>query len=83
MRLLTRYIYRRTHHHTTRMLGGAPRPRPPDEIALYCRAMRRILEIDKTLVPFLREQQRIHDDRLFRRECEAALAKIYGLQLPL
>jgi hypothetical protein len=78
MRSLNRYLNHRVYRHSTRMLAGSPRPRPPDYLALYCRTIRRIIQIDNRLLPFLREQHRLAENQQFFQESQAALAKIYG-----
>jgi hypothetical protein len=57
------------------MLGGARRP---DWLAIYCRVIRRILQIDQSLLPFMKEQARIYEQQLFEREIQAALQRVYG-----
>jgi len=64
--------------HTTRMLGGAPRPRPPDYLAMACRALKAILKIDKSLRPFMQEQFQLYEQHRFGQQTQAALQSIYG-----
>ena len=64
--------------HGTRMLNGAPRP---DWLVIYCRLMTRVLQIDESLRPFLKEQARLHEQHLWHQEVEAALKRVYGVDL--
>ena len=79
-RPLNRRVCRTLLRHNTRMLGGAPRPRPEDEIAVICRAVKEVMRIDKSLRPFMQEQKRFLEDWLHHVEPRRALDKIYGPQ---
>jgi hypothetical protein len=83
MRSLNRYRNHRVRRHSTRMLAGFPRPRPPDYLALLCRTIRQLIKIDNRLRPFLREQHRIYENNLFFQESAAVLAKVYGSSPPI
>ena len=74
---------KRTHtrslsRHTSRMLGGLHRPRPPDYLAMACRALRQIAKIDKSLRPFMKDQVRMVEDWLRSQEIAAVLRKVYS-----
>ena len=78
IRHLNRHRHRGTLRHTTRMLGGAHRPRPPNYLALASSAIAEVIKLDKRLRPFMLEQrQRLEQWRL-NQEIEAALRKVYG-----
>jgi len=78
LRKVTRRSARSVLRHTTRMLGGVRRPRPPDYLALYCRLLKRILKIDQSLRPFMQEQVQLFEKRPFEEEVQAALQRVYG-----
>jgi len=73
-RSLTRCVLR----HTTRMLGGARRPPPPDYLALACRALNEVIRIDQRLLPFMAEQREMLERWILDQEIEASLRKVYG-----
>lgn len=75
---LSRSTNRRLPRPTTRMLGGARRPRPVNQIALICRAMAEVIRIDRHLKPWLEEQARLAAQRRWMETWEPALLKVYG-----
>jgi hypothetical protein len=75
---LMRNLNRRLARHSTRMLGGARRPRQPNYLLLACRALSELIKIDARLRPFMEEQQRMLEQDAWNQECEAALRKVYG-----
>src|ERR1035438_3606385 len=78
IRNLYRPTGRCTMRRTTRMLAAAHRPAPPDYLALACRALSEVMRIDKRLRPYMEEQKQMMERRLFEREIDDALRKIYG-----
>lgn len=81
-RSLNRLYTRSLTRHASRMLGGVHRPRPPDLLAIACRALERVVKIDKSLRPFMQDQTRIMQDWLWRQEVDATVRKVYS-QPPL
>ena len=91
LRKLSRNLDRRCDRHSTRMLGGARRPRPPNYLAIACRALNQYIRLAKRrakndphifgprahdyYLDTLRMEQR-------EREAEAALLKVYGPPAP-
>jgi hypothetical protein len=67
---LTRY--------TSLMLGGAHRPRPPDYLALACRALEEVVRIDQRLRPYMQEEQRLLHEYIEDEKREVALRNVYG-----
>src|SRR5262252_6193155 len=78
VRILTRRHARTALRLTTRMLGGIPRPRPPDYLAIVCRLLNRVLKIDQDLRPFMQEQVQLYEKCRFQEEVQAALHRVYG-----
>jgi len=60
------------------MLCGFRRPRAPDYLAMYCRALELVLKIDEDLRPFMQEQVRLLEQDALNRQGQAALRHVYG-----
>jgi len=60
------------------MLCGFRRPRPPDYLAMACRALKLVLKIDEDLRPFMQEQVRLLEQDVFNQQVQAALRHVYG-----
>jgi hypothetical protein len=78
MRILNRSPARRLSRHTTRLLGGARRPRPPDYLALACRALQEVIKIDASLREYAAEHCNAVARLLLHEEAQSALRKVYG-----
>ena len=78
IRKLNRRPARSLTRYASRMLGGVRRPPQPNYLAMACRALRRVIQIDNHLRPFMREQARLVEERLFHQELELALRRVYG-----
>lgn len=77
-RSLNRRTRRSLNRHATRMLGGARRPRPENDLAVVCRALNLLIKLDKSLYPYMEEQQRNLEDWLWNRTFHRALANVYA-----
>ena len=64
--------------YSTRLVGGATRPRRVDDVILFCRLYQRILKIDESLKPFLEEQFRLCEQHQHQQEIQAILQRVYG-----
>lgn len=72
----------------TRMLGGARRPAPPDEIAIVCRAMSQLIKLHERMAKLDpehfdyatidRRARELERQREWRASVQAALQKVYG-----
>lgn len=58
------------------MLGGARRPRPKNDLAVICRALNLLIKPDKSLYPYLEEQQRNLEDWLHMQKFYRALGVV-------
>ena len=86
-RSLKHCLNRRCSRYATQMLGGARRPRPPNDIAIVCRALSEYLRIGQRMArrdPHLFGPRALdyYRDTLalerFEKETDAALLKVYG-----
>ena len=77
-RSLNRTLGRSLLRPTTRMLGSVRGPRPPNHLALACRALREAIRIGRRLRPFLAEQRRLLESHHINLEARAALDRVYG-----
>ncbi len=87
LRSLNRSLNRRCRRYAGKMLGGALRPRQPDELALLCRVLTQYLRVARRMEkrdphlfgPRARDYflDTLDMERL-QQETEAALCKIYG-----
>ncbi len=64
--------------YTSRMLGGARRPREPDYLALACRAFEEVIRIDQRLRPYMEEEQRLLNEYIEDEKRAVALRNVYG-----
>lgn len=77
LRSLNRNLSRTILRHTTRMLGGVRRPPPPEYLAIACRALEEVIKVDLRLRPFMQEQIRLQNERVFHEQIEAALDRVF------
>lgn len=90
-RRLCRGLNRRCLRYATTMLGGARRPRPPDELPLACRLLSQYLRLTRRMAKrdphlFGPQAHRYFLDTLAleirQQEIQAALDKVYGPPAP-
>jgi hypothetical protein len=89
MRRLNRTLNRTLCRHTTRMIAGAPRPRPPNYLSIALRAWQKVIRSRRRL---MRLAPRVFDVAVVDREADEearaateraelqrAIAKVYGV----
>ena len=88
VRSLDRQVGQHLDHYSTRMLGGASRPRPPNDLATVVRCLKMVVRIHKRMAkrePHLfdfalinRLQREAAEQQAFEAECKAAIDRVYG-----